>query len=313
MSTAERFKIRIIQDYRDGDSLRTIGTRYGISHETVSTKLYAWGERVRRRGHWKKLSPKQIKMMCKNYNGEALETLAKKYDVCPGTISRILKSNNVKVVRKRKYSINTKAFNTIDVLSTYWLGYLYSRAFLRDRYRFEVNAPKDRFHIMRINRLREFLETEQPWVLTDTRIRFIVTCKELMERLAELGVHSLSYLTYPEFIDTSLLHTSFIRGYCDGRGTATRIEDGYDLDIISSPKFLNRMRDILTDITNVNGTKIDSKRLRYSQEEARIVAQLLSMPRSKNAQMLPYSDSLVRILKYHRRKRNSGGLGNRQN
>jgi hypothetical protein len=313
MNTAERYKSRIIQEYTDGDSLRTIGERYGISHETVSNNLYAWGVRVRRRGHWRKMTPEQITAMCKNYNGETLDLLAKKYDVCPSTISRIFKSRNIEISKKRKYTINSEAFNSLDVPTTYWLGYLYSRAFLRDKYRFEVNAPKDRFHTMRVNRLQQFLETDQPWTPTNTRIRFVVTCKELVDKLSELGVRPLIHLTYPKFLATSLQHTSFIRGYFDGRGTATRIVGGYDLDIVSNPQFLGDINKVLTNMTDIRGQKVDPKRLRYSKEEARAIAQALTMARSKTARTLPYSDSLARILKYHRRKRDNGSARDRQN
>lgn len=313
VSTVERFKTRIIQDYQRGRSLRAIGRKYGVSHETVSKNLIAWGEPIRKRGSWRKLSPEQIKTMCQKYNGETLEELARQYNVCPSTISRIFKSNKVEPVKRRKYDINYKAFDTLNIHSVYWLGYLYSRGFLKSKYHFEVNAPSDRFHTMRINRFREFLNTKQPWITTDTRIRFTITCKELVSKLSELGVRPIVHIKYPNILNNSLLHTSFIRGYFDGRGTATRIVGGYDLDVVANPKFLDDINKMLSDMTGTKGTKVDPKRLRYSQEEAKIVAQLLAMKKSKTARTLPYSDSLARILKYHKRKRNSESARSRQN
>jgi DNA-binding transcriptional regulator WhiA len=304
MVITEKFVRKMIQDYREGDSLRTIGKRYGMSHETVSKYLTAWGEPVRKPGDWKKLPDEQITAICRSYKGETLEELAKRYDVCPSTISRIFKSNNIEPVKRRQYAIDPEAFDSLNIHSIYWLGYLYSRAFIRSKYHFEVRVPNDRFHAIHINKLRTFLSTRKEYYQTKTQIRFRVTCKELVDRLVELGVRPIVHLRYPKaYIQNPLAHAAFIRGYFDGRGSATRIVGGYDLDIVSNPQFLNEVRKILMSRTGIEGQKIDSRRLRYSKEDARAIAHLLAMTRSKTAKTLPHSDPITRILKYHKRKR----------
>lgn len=302
MSEAERFVKKMIKDYRQGDSLRTIGSRYGISHETVSKTLTAFGEPIRRRGNLNKLLPSQIASICQNYNGETLDELAKKYKVCSTTISRVFKNNNITPVKRRQYIINSAAFNTLNIPSVYWLGYLYAQAFIKSKYHLEVSAPNDQFHTGRLCKFRSFLNTQKDFLITKTRIRLIITCKELVDRLIVLGVAPIIHLRFPPILTTPSLQIALIRGYFDGRGTVTRVIDGYDLDIVSNPQFLQEIRSRLTDLAHVKGQKVSTKRLRYSGETARSVAQVLAMSKFKTAKMIPNSEYITQILKYHARK-----------
>jgi len=278
----------IIETYKKVGSLRKVSQKFGEdgpSHETISKILKAKNIKLRKVGSWEKLSkPKQQKLI-HDYNGTNINDLCKTYNICQQTAKRILKKFNVEILPKRKYNINCNIFDTFTPESIYWLGYLYNRANIKSDYQVEFVCTNS-YQKNKLIELKSFINSDHPIKEISIKkspdksykqFRLIIVCKELATKLQKLGLSSVSFVKYPDFIPSNLEH-HFIRGLFHARGHYNSTPNSY-LYFNGNLLFLSSLSETLNSKLGTEATLVRTSEKRgnlvYNEQDSKNIMEYM--------------------------------------
>jgi hypothetical protein len=201
------------------------------------------------------------------YNeNKSLNQIAQIIEVDRATIKSRLLTNNITILRHRKWITNSKYFDSLNKNSSYWLGFLMADGYNSgDFIRIDI---MDEGHL---EKLRDdiFLKRDAPIRIkkhseTDKNVYYItIQDKLITNRLEQLGiVRKKSHIaTYPD--DPNLIDNHFIRGLFDGDGSLSFTLKGnyrkYMFSIVGSENLLKCIKDKITKLgINVGFSKCKS-------------------------------------------------------
>lgn len=232
-----------------------------------------------------KLTKEDKENICLLYNEYDSQTLADKYGVSRGVITKIWYDNNLKGKEVHKYHINYHYFNNIDTKDkAYFLGWLASDGNVYKR----TNKPNTKsiiklslnykdYEILEL--FKKYIKTEKPLIYTQRRIgknKEIITYAAVLEIVSDEVANDLSkYNIIPnktwEYeiveLDNKLMN-HFLRGYFDGDGSIYfRCNDAdklsqYDITISGFVHNLEKIQNFLNKV-NIKSIIILDKRKKH--------------------------------------------------
>ena len=190
--------------------------------------------------------------------GKSCSYLAKKYNKCPGTISKYLKQSGIIIINhQNETKFNENIFDKIDTEEkAYWLGFIYADGFISStRNAFELSLKgSDINHLHKFNKFMQHAKNNVKLGQSKcgnkifSRCRWSVVNKHLKQRLIELGCfpNKSLILRFPDltiFSNKDLIY-SFIRGYFDGDGSLFKSQNQIIVKISGSKDFLQDLNSI---------------------------------------------------------------------
>lgn len=203
------------------------------------------------------------KFIIKEYlNGGSGIRIAKVLDVCPNSVYKILKNNNIEIrndVDKSKiYSFNENYFKTINSEEkSYWLGFLMADGYITSKQKHcnrRIGLCLSERDICHIEKFKKAIGATNPIFTYEnstykTRLSKITLASETMcEDLLKYGMteHKSLTLQFPKNIDKEYIR-HFIRGYFDGDGSLKRKGRntiGYTFSLLGTYEFLSEFKRI---------------------------------------------------------------------
>lgn len=157
-------------------------------------------------------------------DGKSLTSIANKYKVDRGTLSKNLKSLNFKIENKQNIAkMNENSFSKIDSEeSAYWLGFIYADGCVMDDNRIELNLQKrDYEHLVKFCNFIGYPKENIKYREKTQSYRVSFRNKQIKENLISKGCvpRKSKVLTFPtENQLPKHLVKDFVRGYIDGDG-----------------------------------------------------------------------------------------------
>lgn len=204
-----------------------------------------------------------------------IRKVAKYFDVSISPITRILKSNGVELTNRR-YNVNHNYFDIIDTEEkAYWLGFLYADGYIRERKSgnsLEMKLSiKDKHHL---ELFRESINSNHIIVDGFNKVKYkggissshmstlAIYSIRLVESIKSQGFHSRKTFTIEKPNINNDLINHFIRGYFDGDGSFTFVENKRNTSgfVCVSPKFRNFLMTTIIKNTNIKKFYIDENR-----------------------------------------------------
>lgn len=222
----------ISQLYLNGNSLRTLGKRYGVSSATIANTLSRHGTATR---PVQAFSNEQEKEIARQYRaGLCSKELARKYKVDPSTITGVLSRQGVEGRSNHdthmRCSLNENAFDILTPESAYWAGFLMAdgNIFYQKGCKAKLSlglSAKDRVHV---EKFRSFLGSSHKiyYNKKNNSVMLVVSSQEIADALAIYGIiprKSLIAKVSPALAN----NRDFWRGEIDGDGTVAIGKDGY--------------------------------------------------------------------------------------
>lgn len=232
-------------------------------------------------------------------------------------ILSILKKNNIKIRKHRKYLINEDFFNNIDTPEkAYWLGFLMADGYNSGKYiRIDI---QDKGHLEKLRNLI-FINNDMPIRTknnkTNNKIIYYLTFQSpiLTKNLESFGIVQRKSLVskYPHINNN--LDSHFIRGIFDGDGSISKSKQSknyykYQFSIVGNYEIIQSIRNIIVRNTNVNigiGDCRNIKRLYIcgNQQIGKVLNWIYSDASVfLDRKFLKYQDLIIynsRSLKYH--------------
>lgn len=198
-----------------------------------------------------------------------IHKVAKHFKVSSTTISRIIKSNGVKL-SNRRYDVNHTYFDKIDnEEKAYWLGFIYADGYIRERK--TGNSLEIKLSVKDINHLELFRKNlDSNYLIKESfsKVKYkggvsvshmchlAIYSLQIVESIKTKGVHSRKTFTIGKpNIDEDLI-PHFIRGYFDGDGSFSFNSKNYSIktQIVSAS---DEFKQFIIDELNKNGIKIN--------------------------------------------------------
>lgn len=166
-------------------------------------------------------------------NGESISKLCKEYHFGSGTISKLLKENNITVRDNRKYSLNEYYFDQIDNQDkAYIIGLLYADGCRSGASNAIIIRLQERDKEI-LDKINSLLDSNRPLRFIDysndpsrqNQYLLQIDSKHIADKLFEYGIvpNKEFKLKFPDFLPDELL-PHFIRGYLDGDGCILKNE-----------------------------------------------------------------------------------------
>jgi len=259
---------KIIDDYKNGDSMSVLGKRYGVSTTTIWRFLKDNGVITR---PWpcpvyrinENVFDSIDKLINDYKNGDSLSLLAKRYGVGVTSIWRILRKNGVITRPNRIYKINEDVFDLIDTeLKAYTLGFIYADGNIKGHkntsYSFRMELAKADLSILQsISTLfyngKPSITYREPRTSTFCGGRkctntgsyvLNVNNKRVYEALIKLGFGLKHERNAIPSMPEDLKH-HFIRGLFDGDGCVSTIGKHYRYDLMGTKPLLTEIAEYL--------------------------------------------------------------------
>lgn len=241
--------------YLEGFNLTEIGELYGVSFATVGRfiKIHFGVKSVKE--FYDQYYKDELMILYDDYN-ISVRRLSKLYKIEERQISRILKSNGVKIRAyspPQVYKHDEEYFETIDSHDkAYWLGFLYADGCLY--YANGINPvlsielqEGDHFHL---NKLKYYLRSDHPISsyskgLVALRVYSMKLCKDLESH--GMIQRKSKKVRFPFNSMHRKYYRSFVRGVFDGDGCININKNGAAFFSISSgsEKFLEEIRGVI--------------------------------------------------------------------
>lgn len=193
-------------------------TRYKI--KKISKELKKIGIIIRRKESYstkKYVLKDEIINLYKEKNMSVIN-ISKKLNISTSHIYNILKCNNIKVKKTKKYSFNENYFEKIDTEEkAYWLGFIYADGNVYKNTVCLKLGKKDKYHLTKFkNNLNATYKIESK--NEGQAYRILLSSKKLCYDLKKHGVvpNKHDKLIFPNISDNLIRH--FIRGFFDGDG-----------------------------------------------------------------------------------------------
>lgn len=226
--------------------------------------------KIQREGNGKHTKPiiteEVVKYICDKYlEGWSITKIKKQLECSPELVSKILKSNDVKIKSDReqakKYYCNEDYFEVIDSEEkAYWLGFMFADGFITNKSKhsnYKVGltlSSVDKSHIEKFNRCINSTypintyEIKQNTGAFNTKpySRLIISSEKMALDLIDKGcvLNKTNVLIFPssDKLPKNLI-PHFIRGYNDGDGSITCSKNkknsiDYKIKITSTKEFL---------------------------------------------------------------------------
>lgn len=198
-------------------------------------------------------------------SGTSLRTMSKKYKISRGTLSKILKENNIEIrdntINSRKYSHDENYFENIDnEHKAYWFGFICADGFIESKRK--QNSQKvgitlnsiDREHLIKFkkdinatNPIKDYVGSG--YNPTGKFSKIILTSQKTVDDLKKHGcIENKSLkLKFPEIKEEYIRH--FIRGYFDGDGSLNKTKGykgktEYSIQFIGTKDFLLSLMEV---------------------------------------------------------------------
>lgn len=255
--------IQIINDYKNGISIKKISKKYNISDLLISRFLKDNNVEVRDCRN-KMFCEKTEKEIVELYmNGASGYELAKKYSCNDTTIYKVLREHSVETrsnkENSRKYELQHNYFNEINTPDkAYWLGFIYADGYVTisstGQKVFGISlSRKDRLHLVKLALslksnypIHDYI-TDNAYAEGTEYSRLNITSDELVDNLIKHGVHEQKTdIIKPPSINEELV-PHFLRGYFDGDGCVTRYQKSgytnYAIKILGTKELLDWIND----------------------------------------------------------------------
>lgn len=221
------------------------------------------------------LNIKELEFLYKS--GLKLEKIATYFNSNRVTIRKYINKNNFakrkrakKDIRKKfKHSYNENYFKEINTFDkAYFLGLMYADG-CNTRVGMSIGLQEKDSYIL--NKFKEKLEYSGN-LLKNKKLNFSdvivlsITNLTISENLSLSGCipAKSKILVFPsEEILPKHLQSHFIRGYFDGDGciNVDKRNNSYNISIIGTPEFLNKIQEILMENCNLNKTKLNTNKV----------------------------------------------------
>lgn len=222
-------KIKIINDYNTGKyKIIDLAKKYNLTFSSVSYHLKKNG--IETKNTPVIITNKIINEIVHKYKNHlaTCEDLAKNYGVCIARVRKVLRENNIKLRRSRKYSIDENYFSIIDSEEkAYFLGFLYADGCVTKNTMILGLQERDIDILIRLNseiksdRPIRIIKPPRKFWYRKNIARLEVCSEKFVQNLKSNGCVSRKSLTltFPNknIVPDHLLH-HFVRGYFDGDG-----------------------------------------------------------------------------------------------
>ncbi|MBY0062367.1 LAGLIDADG family homing endonuclease [Priestia aryabhattai] len=277
-----------------GLSLGDIAISVGLNRKSgtsISCAMRRHGFKVRSEDRrWEKWDTEYVKAWKDLYweQAKSLSDIARIYSISAAQISRTFKRHGVETRSvsegTRTYKLDDYAFNIIDSHEkAYWLGFIYADGCVSVRIDKEKEVYDYRLVIalqesdkQTLEDLSEFLKTDRPLLYKKsiTRVssngksytskpQYIlnVFSKQMIEDLKNWGVVPRKSLivTFPNSLSEEY-YNSFILGYFDGDGSISCSNEKWQISLVGTKEFLERIQEILINRCGVSLTKLGKKK-----------------------------------------------------
>ncbi len=188
-------------------------------------------------------------------SGKTCQDIAKKLKISRNTVADILKDNNIIIKGRKgyhKYSFNERYFDCIgNEHQAYWLGWFFSDGYNQEKTNtVRLQVQKKDTKILKL--LKKDIKYNGPIRETSNNQSLLfVTSYNFSHRLSYLGCiqNKSLVLTWPREIclpDKLVRH--FIRGYFDGDGCISGKGNNYQLTILGTKQFCDKLNEYLSKI-----------------------------------------------------------------
>jgi len=216
------------------------------------------------------------KEIIENYlAGKTCQEIAKIFSTTRNKISKIIKNKGIKIKGRKgyhKFSFNENYFDKIqNEHEAYWLGWLFSDGYnQRNKNTIKLQIQKRDQSILEL--LKKDLDYNGP--IRDagygSQSLIFLTSMNFSEKLAQLGcVQNKSMVLKWPIELPSRLEKHFIRGYFDGDGCISGVNNNFSLTIISTENFCNTLNQKLAKVVGLKNLENHpnnpiTKRYRFS-------------------------------------------------
>lgn len=195
--------------------------------------------------------------------GFKCKEIATKIKIDRRTVGKWLKEEGFVYSKCNKANINSFIFDKIDSEEkAYWLGFIFADGYVSKESNFELSLSiKDVNHLINF---KNFLNFEGKIYIDNVigRCRLLFQDFQLVNSLKSLGcVNKKSLvLSFPNI--NEIYYSHFIRGYFDGDGYVSDINNSISISIVGTQNFLETVHDII----NVSKLKIKHRQPKHSAE-----------------------------------------------
>ena len=215
-------RLQFVKEYLDGNAVRDVKKKYGISHDTIYESLKIFGKEPRG-GKIRKISWPQRREIARQYRkGIGTWALAKRFNVSVPSISYTLKIMDVLMrpsAFAKRHSLNEHAFDKLNEAALYWLGFFAADGHIgvaTAGSQAPVDLHLSRKDIEHVRRFRIFLGATHKIQIRERSARVQIRSNKIATRMIQLGIK-------PKFgnkIDKQLTKSRhFWRGMIDGDGS----------------------------------------------------------------------------------------------
>lgn len=260
--------IEISQFYEQGENVTLLAKRYGVKVGVMNDFFRRSNIKVRPQGN---LDGKQDQIIADYLSGQSMNSIAKKYRVCPANSIRKVLSNDgqrirsgseflkgkLKQIQYSKYIRDETVLDQIDSEEkAYFMGFFYADGYNNQRHGrmhlgIEIQARDEAI----LHRFSTLFTSNRPLITNPKRnsVTFWIHSTRLSNRMAELGCPQAKslILTYPTWLQPSLTR-HFIRGYVDGDGCIYAKGKQKVVSIVGSTAFNEHLMPVLSEVCQVN-------------------------------------------------------------
>ena len=207
-------------------------------------------------------SKDQLDFIITNYNkNHSIPSIAKFFNVCPSSIRKALRENNIKVLsleelQKLKYPKNSNFFENIDTpQKAYWLGFLYADGYINEKENsLTLNLQlNDKNHLEKFQRAIGAINNNIGYPKKHTlgkdyyMAMLSIRDKKIVKDLCNKGCtqNKSLILTFPYKYLTENLYSHFIRGILDGDGTLYWNGNNFEIGFTGTKELLEAIKYIL--------------------------------------------------------------------
>lgn len=241
-------------------------------------------------------------------NRYSVRELSKIFKCCKGAIFAILYKNKITIKNlgrfKRKHTYNDEFFRNINIISSYWAGFIAADGCLYKRGNrkilFIALNQRDKQHIL--NFLRAIKSNIIPSkIKSNNSVGFSISSDKFFDYLFKLGITPNKSLTIKKVYIPSRLISHFIRGVFDGDGSISgRDASHIQLCIAGNKPFLEFIQGYLIKRCNINKVKIyplkgKAHRLQYTGTQILKILDFLYRGSKENTRLKRKYDKYIKF------------------